>query len=63
MPKTIKDLNWSLFLINIFGAIATGVVISLAGDFTWQGLGITVLGVVAKDLASFFSDAKKQLSE
>lgn len=63
MPKSLKDLNWSLLVINMATAISLGLTIALAGEFTWKGLAITVASIAAKDLLSFFTEAKKQLSE
>lgn len=62
MSKTLKDLNWSLYTVNIILALFGAILVIVGNDIvTWKGIMGTLLVAVAKDNISFFSDAKKQL--
>ncbi|KAF0246283.1 MAG: hypothetical protein FD167_3475 [bacterium] len=63
MAKTLKDLNWNLFLVNLIFALLTGLGIVLAGSFTFTSGLAVIAGIIIKDNLAFFADAKKQLSE
>lgn len=61
MPKSLKELNWPLFAIEMASSICSGVAIALAGKLTGWTAVAAVSIVVVKSADSFFKDAKKQL--
>ena len=64
MPKTLKDLNWSLYSVNMILALFGAVLVIVGNDIvSWKGIAGVLAVALAKDNISFFSDAKKQLSE
>ncbi len=64
MSKTLKDLNWSLYVVNMILAISGAVLVIYGNGITgYEGIFWTVLIAIAKDNISFFSEAKKKLSE
>lgn len=63
MPKTLKDINWALYFVNVLKAISAGLVIIFAGSFSLKASLFIIGGLVAADSVAFFSKAQKELSE
>lgn len=64
MPKTLKDLNWNLYIVNTILALSgAGLVIFLNNIVGWRGVFGTLAVALIKDNIAFFSDAKKQFED
>lgn len=63
MPKTLKDINWALYVVNLLKAVSAGLVIIFAGNFTLKASFFIVGGLIAADSLAFFSKAQKELSK
>lgn len=62
MAKTLKDLNWSMFTINMGLGFATGLSIALTNDMSLRKAGFTIALCMTTSLIGFLTDAKKKLS-
>lgn len=64
MSKTLKDLNWSLYAVNMILALCGAVLVIYGNSISsWEGIFWVILIAIAKDNIAFFSEAKKSLSE